>query len=98
MYYRSLYPPIPQLPPKNYVDFALDRPESRKFPNCKVYINAHTGEEIRRREFIERFEHAAVGLKAGLRDGGLGLKGKENVGDRNHREIVGILSENCLVC
>lgn len=96
MYYRSLYPPIPQLPPKNYVDFALDRPEVGSFPNCKVYINANTGEEIRRREFIERFEHAAVGLKAGLRDGGLGLKGQEeNAGDG---EIVGILSENCLVC
>lgn len=99
MYYRSLYPPVPTLPPQNYVDFVLCRPEAQSFPDCRLYIDASTGAEIRRRAFIDRVEDAAVGLKTGVHEGGLELTGlKGDVAHAEDREIVGILSENCMVC
>lgn len=90
MYLKSSYPPPPNLPPKNYFQLTLDliaqipTPE----PDHVLYINAVSGEERTKSQFLERIYDTATALGAPKEKGGLGL---------NKDHIVGILSHNCLV-
>jgi hypothetical protein len=90
-YTKSLFrsPPL-STPTINYYDWLLGRPELRSWPDFTVYIDAVTGERRQVYDVLKRFEHAATALAASPRDGGLGLVGG--------RQVVGILSQNCLVC
>ena len=88
---KSLFrsPPL-STPTINYYDWLLGRPELKSWPDFTLHIDAVTGERRQARDVLERFEHAATALAASPRDGGLGLVAGKHV--------VGILSQNCLVC
>lgn len=89
MYFKSLYPEIPHIPDVNFVDFLLERPEVKQWPDFPAYIDGVTGQKRGFREFVKRVEDAATALGAPVEEGGMGLRG-----DRG--EMVGVLSENCL--
>jgi hypothetical protein len=88
---KSLFRSLPpSTPTTNYYDWLLGRPELKSWPDFTLHIDAVTGERRQVRDVLERFEHAATALSAYPRDGGLGpVAGKQ---------VVGILSQNCLVC
>ncbi|KAF8523326.1 hypothetical protein BU17DRAFT_74985 [Hysterangium stoloniferum] len=88
MYLQSLYPPLPHLPPTNFHNLLFCTPEQRAFPDYVMYIDAITGRERKRSEFVERLYDAATGLGAERSKGGLGL---------GNKDMVGILSDNCMV-
>ena len=88
--FRSLPSSTPTI---NYHDWLLGRPELKSWSDFTLHIDAVTGEQIQQRQaraVLERFEHAATALATSPKDGGLGLVS-------GRREVVGILSENCLV-
>ncbi|GJJ15948.1 hypothetical protein Clacol_010227 [Clathrus columnatus] len=87
MYLKSPYPQPPNLVPKNYFALTLDLIAQRPFPNHVLYIDALSGEQRTKTEFLERVHDAATALGASKEKGGLGL-------NKNH--LVGILSDNCL--
>ncbi|THH20611.1 hypothetical protein EW146_g812 [Bondarzewia mesenterica] len=89
MYLGSLYHPVPDFSNVNYIDFMLNRPEVKEWPDYTVYVDAVTGEKRRFRELLERVEDAATALGVPVEEGGMGLKG-------DGEEMVGILSENCM--
>lgn len=89
---NTLYRSLPlSTPTTNYYHWLLRRPELRKWPDFILHIDVVTGEQRHARDVLERFEHAATALATSPRDGGLGLAAGQ-------QEVVGILSENCLVC
>ena len=90
---KDPYQPLLPLtaPTVNYYDWFLGRPELSTWPNYTLHIDPITGERRRFRFVLERFEHAATALVSSPGDGGLGLTAGQS-------GIVGILSENCLVC
>lgn len=91
-YLKSLYRPPPlSTPTINYYDWLLGRPELKAWPDYTVHIDAVTGERRRFHAVLERLEQAATALASPSSDGGLGFTAGQ-------RGIVGILSENCLVC
>lgn len=88
---KSLFrsPPL-FTPTTNYYDWLLRRPGLKSWPDFTIHIDGVTGERRQVHDVLERFEHAATALAAPPGDGGLGLvPGKQ---------VVGILSQNCLVC
>jgi hypothetical protein len=88
---KSLFRSLPaSTPTVNYYDWLLGRPDLKKWPDFAFHIDGVTGERRHVHAVLERFEHAAMALAASPSDGGLGLAAGQ-------REIVGILSENCLV-
>jgi hypothetical protein len=88
---NSLFRPLPSSTPTiNYYDWILGRPELKKWPDFVLHIDGVTGEQRHARAVLERFEQAATALAASPSDGGLGFAAGQG-------EIVGILSENCLV-
>ena len=88
---KSLFRSLPSSTPTvNYYDWLLGRPELKKWPDFVFHIDGVTGERRHVHAVLERFEHAATALAASPSDGGLGLAAGQG-------EIVGILSENCLV-
>ena len=89
---KSLFRPLPSSTPTvNYYDWLLSRPELKKWPDFALHIDGVTGEQRHAHAVLERFEQAATALAASPSDGGLGLAAEQG-------EIVGILSEICLVC
>ncbi|SRR6266702_1009509 len=78
-------------PTVNYYDWFLGRPALNSWPNYTVHVDSVTGERRRLRFVLDRFEQAATALVSSPNDGGLGLAAGQS-------GIVGILSENCLVC
>jgi hypothetical protein len=85
--FRSLPSPKPTI---NYYDWLLGRPELKSWPDFVLHIDGVTGEQRHAHAVLERFEQAATALTASPSNGGLGLAAGQG-------EIVGILSENCLV-
>ena len=87
---KSLFrsPPL-STPTTNYYDWLLGNPALKSWPDFTLHIDAVTGERRQVRDVLERFEHAATALAASPTDGGLGLGAGE--------QVVGILSQNCLV-
>lgn len=87
---KSLFRSLPfSTPTINYYDWLLGRPELKSWPDFTLHIDAVTGERRQVRDVLERFEHAATALAASPGDGGLGLAAG--------KQVVGILSQNCLV-
>ena len=88
MYIKSLYPQIPPLPAQNAHQFMLNRPDQAAWPDYTLHIDPISGRRRSYREFRERVALGATALGAPVADGGLGMSG----------EIVGVLSDNSLVC
>ena len=87
---KSLYPSLPELPEINIHYALLRRPDQAEWPDFPVHIDAKTGETRSFREFVERVEWAATALGAPVEEGGLGLSA-------GNGDIIGIMSENCMV-
>jgi hypothetical protein len=88
---KSLLPSLPSSTPAiNYYDWLLGRPELQKWPDFTLHVDGVTGERRHVHAVLERFEQTATALVASPSHGGLGLIAGQG-------EIVGILSENCLV-
>ena len=88
---KSLFRSLPSSTPTiNYYDWLLGRPELKSWPDFALHIDGVTGERRHFNATLERFEQAATALAASPSNGGLGLAARQG-------EIVGILSENCLV-
>src|SRR5579863_3050112 len=88
---KSPFSSLPSSTPTvNYYDWLLGRPELKTWPDFALHIDGVTGEQRHVRAVLQRFEQAATALATPPSDGGLGLVAEQG-------EIVGILSENCLV-
>jgi hypothetical protein len=87
MHLKSMYPPIPPPGDQNVHDFIFRRPDVAEWPDFTAQIDATTGKKRSFREFLERVYDGATALGA---QEVLGLRAEDN-------EIVGILSDNCLV-
>src|ERR1700722_17910790 len=90
MYVRSIYPPVPPLEDKNAHYTILRRPDQAEWPNYTLYIDIVTGKKLMFYEFLERIHHGATYLGTPLSGGGLGI-------NPDNGDIVGILSDNCIV-
>jgi long-subunit acyl-CoA synthetase (AMP-forming) len=88
MYYKSPYPDIPDIPPQNFHHLLFHRQDQKEWNlDYTVHVDAVTGRQISYREFYERVMDGATALGS---EKGLGLNAEAG-------EVVGILSENCLV-
>lgn len=92
MYYKSLYPDLPtDLPSQNFHHLLFHRQEQKDWDlDYTLHIDAVTGKKRSYREFYEQVMDGATALGSPVSEKGLGLNGEAG-------EIVGILSENCLV-
>ena len=90
MSYKSFFPDPPKVPESNVHHLLLNRPDQKEWPDYTLFVNVITGQRRSFREFVERVRDGATALGADMSQGGLGLR-PEN------EEVVGILSENCLV-
>ena len=87
MIFRSLLPPLPPLPFPNAHHFFLNRPDQAEWKDFTLHVDALTGKTRKWSEFKDRVKRAATAF--GSPD--LFPRGGES------NEIVGILSENCVV-
>jgi hypothetical protein len=91
MYHKSMFPDLPVVPEANVHHLFFNRPEQQAWPDYTLYVNATTGKRWSFRQFVERVRDGATALGTDIDQGGLGISFAKG-------EIVGILSENCLVC
>lgn len=89
-YIKSPRRPIPAVPAINYYDYLLRRPEIKSWPDYTLFVDATTGRRRRFRETLAHIEDCATALTLAADEGGLDMQPGSN-------EVVGILSENCLV-
>ena len=87
---KSLRSPISAGPAVNYYDFLFRRPELRSWPDYTLFVDATTGRRRRFRETLAHIEDCATALTLAAEEGGLDMEPGSN-------EVVGILSENCMV-
>ena len=85
MVFQSLLPPIPDLPFPNAHYFFLNRPDQAEWKDYILHVDALTGKTRRWSDFKDRVKRAATAF------------GNPNLFPRGEKEIVGILSENCVV-
>ena len=85
MVFQSLLPPIPDVSLPNAHHLILDRPDQAKWKDYDLHIDALTGKTRRWSEFKDRVKRGATAL------------GDLVIFPRERDEIVGILSENCIV-
>jgi hypothetical protein len=90
MHLRSMYPPVPPLKDGNVHNIILRRPDQAAWPDFTLHIDTSTGRKQTYHEFMERVYDGATALGTPVSEGGLGLRAEDG-------EIVGILSENCMV-
>ena len=90
MHHVSLFSPLPSVPEQNVHHILLDRPDQKSWPDFTFLMDIPTGQRRSFKEFIERVRDGATALGTETRYGGLGIHSEND-------EIVGILSENCLV-
>jgi len=90
MYLKSMYPDVPKIPSRNFHHLLFHHPDIRQWNDYTLFIDAATGRKSTYREFYERVMDGATALGSPISDQGLGLRGEDG-------EIVGILSENCVV-
>ncbi|TFK68984.1 acetyl-CoA synthetase-like protein [Pluteus cervinus] len=88
MIIKSPFPDPPPLPETNVHNIFFNRPEQAQWADFTLLIDAPTGKRRGYREFVERVRDAATALGAPVAEGGLGLRGED--------EIVGIMSENSM--
>jgi hypothetical protein len=89
-YLKSLHGFTPVGPTVNYYDFLIGRQDLASWPDYTLFIDAMTGKRRRFRETLARIEECATALSSAKRDGGLEI-------EPGSEEVVGILSENCIV-
>ncbi|SRR6266404_4032982 len=77
-------------PTINYYDFLLRRPELTSWPDFTLFVDATTGRRRRFRQTLSHIEDCTTALTLAADEGGLDIEPGRN-------EVVGILSENCLV-
>ena len=85
MVFQSLLPPVPALPFPNAHHFFLNRPDQAEWKDYVLHVDALTGKTRKWFEFKDRVKRGATAF----RDPSLFPLGEN--------EIVGILSENCVV-
>ena len=81
---------MPEQPPVNYYQYLYEQPSVTSAPDFVAYVDGITGEQRRFRTCLDRISAAATALAAPVAHGGLGLRADTS-------DMVGILSENCLV-
>jgi hypothetical protein len=85
MVFRSLLPPIPDLSLPNAHHLFLNRPDQAEWEDYILHVDALTGKTRRWSEFKDRVKRGATVL------------GNPSLFPHGRGEIVGILSENCIV-
>jgi hypothetical protein len=89
MLLKSPYPDLPELPEANAYYTFFKRPDQAQWPDFTLHIDVKTGQRRRYSEFLKRIEDLATSLATPVSQGGLELEPEG--------ELVGILSENCMV-
>jgi hypothetical protein len=90
MYLKSPYPEPSALPEVNSHYLFFERPDQEQWPDYTLHIDVMTGQRRKYKEFVKRVEDLATTLGAPTFQGGLGLKAEDG-------EIIGIVSDNCMV-
>jgi len=85
MVFQSLLPPVPDLPLPNAHHLFLDRPDQAEWEDYVLYVDALTGKTRKWHEFEDRVKRGATAF------------GNRDLFPHEKNEIVGILSENCVV-
>lgn len=85
MVFKSLLPPVPDLPFPNAHHFFLNRPDQAEWEDFDLHVDALTGKTRRWIEFKHRVKRAATAFR------------NPDLFPYREHEIVGILSENCIV-
>ncbi|KAI5116270.1 hypothetical protein M0805_007719 [Coniferiporia weirii] len=89
---KSLFPPIPSLPPLNYHTLLLEGPPGNATPpDFVVHVDAISGEQRTFSQFVERVRDCATALAAPVDQGGLGVRY-----DGDEQEIIVLFSPNCM--
>ena len=83
-----MYPPMPDVPATNYHTFLFGVPLQSDMPDHVMHIDGLTGQKRTRSEFLERMYDGATALGSRKITGGLGF---------SSNDMIGILSDNCLV-
>lgn len=89
VYLKSPYPQPPPVQDRNVHHFMFNAPGQAQLPDHPLYIDALTGRERTWYQFRDLVYDGATAIGTPVSEGGLGLDGS--------RDIVGILSHNCLV-
>jgi hypothetical protein len=91
MIYKSIFDHLPEPPSINAYDFFFHRADAPDFPLDQViFIDAITGTEHTRGEFLSRVDACARELCTPTSEGGVGLADVKDV-------MVGIFSDNSFV-
>lgn len=90
MHHKSLYPPLPQIPPQNVHNILFNRPDQADWPDYPLQVNALTRVSRSFREFLETVRDGATAMHSDVKLGGLGIRAENG-------ELVGVLSENTMV-
>ena len=90
MYHKSLYSPLPEIPPQNVHDVLFNRPDQADRPDYPLHVNAVTHASRSFRQFLEVVRDGATAMSSDVKLGGLGIRPENG-------EIVGVLSENSMV-
>jgi hypothetical protein len=85
-----MYPDMPPTPDGNAHHVIFNTTERAAWPDFTRFIDASTGKRYSDREFLESVYDGATALGTPVSEGGLGLQPED-------REIIGILSDNCVV-
>lgn len=85
MVFKSLLPPIPDLPLPNAHHLFLNRPDQADWEDYILHVDAVTGKTRKWYEFRDLVKRAATAF------------GNPELFPHEENEIVGILSENCIV-
>ena len=85
MVFQSLLPPVPDLPFPNAHHFFLNRPDQAKWEDYVLHVDALTGKTRKWSEFKDKVKRGATAF------------GDPSLFPHEDNEIVGILSENCIV-
>ncbi|KAF8553033.1 acetyl-CoA synthetase-like protein [Imleria badia] len=91
MYHKSLYPPLPQIPPQNVHNILLNRPDQANWPDYPLQVNALTGASRSFRQFLEIVRDGATAMASDVDLGGLGIRAENG-------ELAGVLCENSIDC
>lgn len=84
MVFKSLLPPVPDLPFPNAHHFILNRPDQAEWSDFALHIDAITGKTRKWSEFKDRVRRAATAFR------------NPTIFPHAEDQIVGILSENCV--
>ncbi|CCM01886.1 uncharacterized protein FIBRA_03957 [Fibroporia radiculosa] len=89
MVIKSPFRPVPVLPNINVHDFIFNNPKWDPNASFPIFVDGLTGQEVSRKDFLERVRDGATALSAPTIDGGVGIGQYE-------QEIVGILGHNAV--